>query len=148
MAGRASERGFTLIEVMLSVSLLGMIAAITLPIFNSFLQRNDIDIAAQQVASSVRRAQAYSRAMNYDSAWSVEVQSSAITLFKGTVFGSRDTSYDEVVSLPGSITAGGLGEVQFSKFLAAPNTTGNITLTSNSGDTRTVTINAEGAVSY
>ena len=102
----------------------------------------------QQVASTLRRAQTYARGVNGDSVWSVEVQPSAVTLFKGATFASRDTSFDEVISLPGTLTASGLAEVQFAKFSAAPNTAGAITLTTNTGEVKTVTLNAKGMVEY
>src|SRR5882672_11100173 len=121
------DGGFTLVEMLLSVVIIGMLTGLSLPVYESFVRRNDLDLAAQNLAFALRRAETYARAVNYDSPWSVEIQSSSITLFQGTAFGSRNTAYDESVSIPGSITPSGLGEVQFAKFSATPNTTGNIT---------------------
>jgi prepilin-type N-terminal cleavage/methylation domain-containing protein len=140
--------GFTLIEVLLSVSIIGLLVGLSLPVYESFVRRNDLDLTTQVVAATLRRAQTYARAVNGDSAWSVEIQGSGVTLFRGTSFGSRDTSYDEVASIPGSITPGGLGEIQFAKLSAAPNVTGNITLASTTNDTRTISINAKSMVDY
>lgn len=141
------QRGFTLVEVLLSIVIIGILVGMSVPLYQSFLGRNDLDITTQQVVGALRRAQTYARGMNGDSAWSVEVQSSAVTLYKGTDFAARDTSYDEVITMPGVISASGLS-VQFSKLDAAPNATGNITLTTNIGETRTVTLNAQGMVNY
>ena len=145
---KRNEDGFSLIEMLLSVMIIGMITAVSVPLYNSFLARNDLDITSQQIAESFRRAQIYARGVQGDSAWSVEVQTSAVTLFKGTVFASRDTSYDETITLPGRVTASGLGEVRFAILTGLPNTTGTVTLTSNASETKTVTINAEGMVNY
>jgi len=142
------QGGFTLVELLLSVVIIGMLTGLSLPVYESFARRNDLDITSQNVAMALRRAATYARASNYDSAWSVEVQASSIILFRGTVFASRNTVYDETVSIPGSIIPAGLGEVQFAKFSAAPNTTGIITLTSTTNDVRTITVNAKGAVTY
>lgn len=141
------QHGFTLLEVLLSVTIIATLAGVSLPIYNSFAVRNDLDLTTQQVVNTLRRAQTYARGMEEDSAWSVEVQASAVTLFKGTNFAARDTSDDEVVAL-GSASASGLGEVQFAKLTAAPNATGTITITSNANETRTITINAKGVVNY
>jgi prepilin-type N-terminal cleavage/methylation domain-containing protein len=142
------EAGFTLVELLLSVVIIGLLTGLSLPVYESFVRRNDLDLAGQNLAMALRRAETYARASNYDSAWSVEIQTSGITLFQGVTFASRNTAYDETVTIPGSITPSGLGEIQFTKFSAAPNTTGTITLTSSTNDTRTVTINAKGAVNY
>ena len=142
------EGGFTLVELLLSVVIIGLLVGVTAPLYNSFLRQNDLDITLQQVAHTLRRAQTYARGVNGDSVWSVAVQSDAITLFKGTTFASRDTSFDEVISLPATITASGLSEVQFSKVTAAPNTTGTVNLTTTAGEVKTVTLNAKGMVEY
>lgn len=144
----AGQRGFSLIEMVLSVAIIGLLTGITLPVYQSFLTRNDLDITSQQVAETFRRAQVYARGSKSDSVWSVEVQSSAVTLFKGTSFGSRDTAFDEVISLPANITASGTSEVQFAVLTALPNTAASVTLTTNVSDTKTITVNAEGMVDY
>ena len=140
--------GFTLIELLLSVAIIGLLTGLSLPVYESFVRRNDLDLAGQNLTLALRRAATYARAVNYDTAWSVRVQPSSIVLFQGTTFATRNTVFDETIPSPGSITPSGLGEVQFSKFNALPNTTGSVTLTSTTNDVRTVTINAKGMVTY
>jgi prepilin-type N-terminal cleavage/methylation domain-containing protein len=143
------ERGFTLLEMLLSITIIGIMVGLSTPVYRSFLIRNDVDITLQSMANAIRRAQTYARGVSGDSVWSIEVQASTITLFKGTVFASRDTNYDEVVSIPDNVTASGLSEVQFTKFTGKPNTSGNIVLTTTTtGETKTLTINTEGMVNY
>ena len=143
-----NNRGFTLIEALLSVSIVGIIAGLSIPVYQSFLVRNDLSNTVEGVASSVRRANTYARSVKDDSIWGIKVQNSVITLFKGTSFASRDTAYDETVNLPGTLAASGLDEVTFAKLSGTPSTTGTITVTATSNDTRTVMINAEGMVAY
>jgi prepilin-type N-terminal cleavage/methylation domain-containing protein len=145
---KAAAAGFTLLEVLLCVAILGALMGLSIPVYESFTRRNDLDLTTQSLAAALRRAETYARLQNGDSDWSVEIQSSAVTLFKGTNFAGRNTNFDEVLSVPGTITPSGLTEVQFSRFTAAPNTTGSITLTSTTSDTRTVTLNAKGTVDY
>src|SRR3978361_2399034 len=102
MSGK-TEAGFTLVEVLLSVVIIAMLTGLSLPVYESFVRRNDLDLASQNLAMALRRAETYARASNYDNAWSVEVQTSNIILFQGTTFASRNTSYDETISIPGSI---------------------------------------------
>ncbi len=141
-----SAAGFTLLEVLLSVVIIGLLTGLASPVYESFAQRNDLAITTQTIASLLRRAETYARAVNTDNVWSVEIQPSGATLFQGTSFASRNMAYDEIVAIPASMTPGGLGEVQFAKVTALPNTTGSITLTSTTGDTRTITVNAKGMV--
>lgn len=142
------SRGFTLIELMLSLVIIGILVGLSLPIYQSFSNRNDMDIAAEQTAEALRRAQTYARGMKNDSAWSVEIQSAQAILFRGTNFAGRDTAYDESITFSGGTTASGLAEVQFAKLTAQPNTTGTITLTNENNETRTVTVNEHGMVDY
>ncbi len=143
-----NARGFTLIEMMLSVSIIGLITGLSLPIYQSFTNRNDLDITALSLASAMRRAQTYARGMNGDSDWGVSIQTGSIILFKGTVFASRDTTYDEAITVSPTTVVSGLSLVTFSKFSGATSTTGTVTLTSINNETRTVNINAKGMVTY
>ncbi|HEV7453919.1 MAG TPA: type II secretion system protein [Candidatus Saccharimonadales bacterium] len=142
------EGGFTLLEVLLSVSIISLLAGLSVPVYDAFVRRNDLDLTTQTVAATLRRAQTYARSGDYDTAWSVEIQAATVTLFQGTNFGGRNTNYDEPVSIPASITPSGLGEVQFAKFTSAPNTTGNIILTSTANAAKTISINGKGSVDY
>lgn len=144
----AHESGFTLVELLLSIAIITILTGVSLPVYESFVRRNDLDLTTQSIAFMLRRAETYARAVNRDSVWSVEMQASTVTLFQGTVFASRNTAYDETLSVPGSVTLGGLAEVQFAKVTAIPNTTGSITLASTTNDTRTITVNAKGMVDY
>jgi prepilin-type N-terminal cleavage/methylation domain-containing protein len=142
------EHGFTLMEMLLSITIIGLLAGLSVPVYESFVRRNDLDLTAQQLAASVRRASTYARSVRQDDAWGVRVQSSTVTLFKGTNFATRNTAFDETFSIPASVTPSGLTEVQFTKLHAAPTTTGNITLTSNTNSTKVITINAKATVDY
>lgn len=143
-----NRQGFTLLEVMLSVAIITLLTGLSLPVYDSFARKNDLDVTAQQLAASLRRAETYARSVNRDSVWSVNIQPTAVTLFQGTNFATRNQAYDEQFPMPTSITPSGLGEIQFAKLSATPNTSGTITLTGQGGNTKTVTINAKGMVEY
>lgn len=142
------SKGFTLIEVLLSVATIGIIAGISIPIYQSFQVRNDLDIATVEIAQSARRAQVLSQAVDGDTSWGIKIQSASLIVFKGTSYATRDITFDEVFEVPTSITPSGISEIVFTKFTGLPQTTGTITLTSNTNETRNITINAKGMVSY
>jgi prepilin-type N-terminal cleavage/methylation domain-containing protein len=51
-----SDRGFTLIEVMVVVALIGILAAIGLPVLTESTNRNAVWTASEQIGSQIRQA--------------------------------------------------------------------------------------------
>ena len=142
------QRGFTLLETLLSIAALGIIAGISIPLYQSFRVRNDVDIAAVTITQSLRRAQVLARASSGDAHWGVAIATSSITLYKGPSYAGRDTSYDEMFDLPASITPSGLTEITFTKFTGLPESAGTTTLTSSTNEVRTISLNEQGTVNY
>lgn len=142
------QEGFTLTEMLLSVAILTVLIGLSLPVYQSFMRQNDLDLSAQTVSGMLRRAETYARANNFDSTWGVAVQSGTATLYRGASFAGRNAAYDETFDIPDTISSSGLNDIQFAKLTAAPNTAGTITLTSTTNSTRTITINAKGMVDF
>ncbi len=140
--------GFTLIEVLLSVAVIAVLAGISAPVFTRLATKNDLDTAFVSLAQTWRRGQELSMANDGDIVWGVKVAAGSITLFKGTSFASRDTNYDEVFSMPLTISvSGAVTEITFNKLTGTPSATGTVSLTSFD-DTTTLTINSKGTVSF
>lgn len=142
-----ANEGFTLLEILLSVAAMTILSGLSIPVFRTMLTKNDLDIATVTTAQTLRRAQILSQAVAGDTSWGVKVQSGSITLFKGTSYAARDSSFDEVFDVPGSITTSGTSEIVFTKFSGDPQTTGTISLSTDS-DSSNVVINGKGMVSY
>ena len=142
------QGGFTFIEILLVVALIGITAGISIPVYQSFQTRNDLDISSITIAQTLRRAQLLSQAVDGDISWGVKVAVGNITLFKGENFFARDTEFDEVFSMPTSISVLGLEEIVFEKFTGEPQNTGTTTLTSVNNETRSINISSKGTVSY
>jgi len=140
--------GFTLLEILLSIAATVIIAGIAAPVYQSFQVRNDLDIAAVEIAQTLRRAQSLSQAVDGDISWGVFVQSGSITLFKGISYAARDINFDEVFEVPASIAPSGVSEIVFAKFSGLPQSNGTIILNSNTNETRNIFINQKGMVSY
>lgn len=140
--------GFTLIEVLLSISIIAIISGISIPIYQSFQTRNDLDITATTVSHALHRGQVLARASDGDTNWGIYITLGNITVYKGASYAGRDSSYDEIFEPPGNMSFSGIDEVNFDKFSGTPQQTGTITLTSTANETRNITINTEGMVSY
>lgn len=144
---RSIRRGFTLVELLLSITTIGILSAITAPIWSRVQTKNDLDVSMVTLVHSLRRAQALSVASEGDSLWGVETLSGSITIFKGSSYLGRDANYDEIYSMPTVIGISGPTEITFSKLLGAPSTTGTVTLTDGE-DSANIVINSKGMVSF
>lgn len=141
-------QGFSTIEVALSFALLAMIFAMTMPMYRTFMIRNDLDIAVTTLVQDYRRAQILSQVADGDSGWGVHVGTGSILIYKGVNYVTRDIPYDEETVIPSSISISGISSVTFGKQTGIPNTVGTTTFTSINNETRNVTINQKGMVDY
>ena len=142
-----TRNGFTLIEILLSLSILAIFISVGIPIYQSLQNTNDLDVAENIALQSFRRAQSLSRAVDSDSTWGTKIQNGSVTIFKGASFSARATDFDEVFEISTLIIPTGVTEIVYSKFDGFPNTTGTLTLTSNN-EVRTIVINQNGTLSY
>ena len=143
-----SNKGFTLMEVLLAMVVVTILAGFSIPVYRYFQTQNDLNIVRDEIVHSFRRAQILSQAMEDDISWGVDVRVGQITLFKGTSYASRDGNFDEVYDFSNNISFSGLGEIVFEKFTGEPNVTGSVTATSVLGDSVVVTVNGKGMVEY
>jgi len=142
--------GFTLIEVLLVVALIGLLAGVGLPVFSYIQSKNNLDITGYSLAQALRRAQMLAQNGESEADWGVHIDpaSKVITLFQGTNFASRSTEYDETVALAGSLDVSGLNEIVFNAVSGEPALAGTVNLGMADGSTMQITINAKGAVLY
>lgn len=139
--------GFTLIEVLLVVSIMAVASLIVVPISIDYQQRNDLDTSQITFAQSIRRAQQISMSGEGDSAWGVNAISGEIIIFKGNTYATRDVTYDENYDISLGVTLSGQLEYDFAKITGLPAQTGTAIFTDNSYQ-KQVVVNAKGIVNY
>lgn len=137
--------GVTFIELIMIVAFVSIIGATAIPIGSGFLVRNHLRNKTSELVSSLRTAQLNSLSGKENSQWGVNIESNSMVLFKGSSFIGRDQSFDELFTIPASITITPV-EVVFDKVTGNPNTAATITIQSNANDIRTVAINQVGVV--
>lgn len=137
-----------MVEMALSLTLLSMITGMIVPMYRTFMVRNDLDIATFTLVQNLRRAQSLSQSSDGDMTWGMHVGVGSILVFKGANYVLRDSSFDENTSIPSTIVPAGPTEIVFSKGTGLPTATGTFTLTSQFNETRTITINEKGMVDY
>ncbi|MFA6520909.1 MAG: type II secretion system protein [Candidatus Gracilibacteria bacterium] len=142
------KKGFTLQEMLLVIALMAIMAVISVPIYQSFQVKNDVDLVVNAVASTARRAQVLSQGSSEDSSWGIKLTSTAVILFKGAAYAARDVNFDETFDVPVTITGSGTTEFVFAKFTGFPLAAGTATLTTSTNEIRNIAINSYGTVSY
>lgn len=132
------RRGFTALELLLTVSILISVLAFAIPTYREYQVRNDLLTATDQVSQALGRAQLRAQAGEQGKAWGYSV--SERTLFGGDSFATRDPFYDEIYPIPQTIGTSGLNEVTFTRLTGIASATGTIVLTSLLGEERDVHI--------
>lgn len=142
------NKGFTLIEMLLVVALIALLGLVSVPVYMTVQNRNDLDLQKSILVQSLRRAEVLSSSMKEDSAWGVYIDGSKMVIFKGSSYSFRDSAFDEEFLIPASVSVEGIKEVVFEKLTGEPNPTGDITLISNINESRIISINEKGSINY
>ncbi len=131
--------GYSLIEVLLTIGVIGVVAGLSVPIYRTYQIRNDLNLATEQTIQGLSRAKLLAQNAARDSAWGFYVPSG--TLYKGKNYLTRDAAFDEVYPMPSTITiSGSILQVAYAKLEGTPDGTGSIVLTALDGEQRTITI--------
>ncbi|MBT4277760.1 prepilin-type N-terminal cleavage/methylation domain-containing protein [Candidatus Falkowbacteria bacterium] len=144
----STTKGFTLLEILLVVAIIVIIAGFSMPVLQSFQNRNDLDIATNIFVQSLRRSQVLSRSAEEDSSWGTYIQAGNITIFQGSTYAGRDSDFDEVFEISSSINLSGDQEIIFGKVTGTISSSKSTILTSLNNDSRTIDINVKGMISY
>ncbi|HYJ19006.1 MAG TPA: GspH/FimT family pseudopilin [Burkholderiales bacterium] len=105
-----SMRGFTLIEIMIGLVILGLLMALGLPSFFTFLQNTQVRNAADSIQNGLQVARAEAIRRNTlvsftiagpDSTWSVDVNDPALNIEQHS--GSEGAANAQVAISPGSL---------------------------------------------
>ncbi len=133
-----NRRAFGLIEVLIVVGILGAVTTLSIPLYNEYQIRSDLELATQQTTQGLDRAKLLSQSAERDSAWGFYVPSG--TLYKGNSYADRDTAFDEVFTMPSTIAVSGLFDVAFSKVKGTPGAIGSIVLRALNNDERVIQV--------
>ncbi len=133
--------GFTIIEMMMVLGIIGVISGVTVPLYREYQVRNDLNLATEQATQGLARARLLSQSAQNDAGWGFYVP--AGVLYKGASYATRDASFDERYPMPSTITITGLFDVAYTKVKGQPSSTGSITLTAIDSEQRTILIDVQ-----
>lgn len=140
-------RGFTLVELLVVLAILGVLSAMAIGIFGNLVPESQLRLQADGVVTLLRGAQAKSIDGYADDVWGVHLTNTQATQFKGSSYLSRDVAYDEVLAFSEPLTVSGLSEIVFEGRTGKTTNTGTITLISSVvNESIVLTINASGRV--
>ncbi len=143
-----SHHGFTLLELILAFSILTIMTAVSYPLYQGMQTQRDVDATAELSVLALRRAHTLSQGSLHDTQWGVRFEQGMIIIFKGTSYSTRDSSYDDVITISSSILISGLNEFVFQKLTGEPLVSGALILTPPTNDAHTITITPQGAILF
>ena len=129
--------GVTLVELLIVISVLIILAVMTIQAFGLFQKESDLNNSAQELINALRVAQNKTLASEGASQYGVYFNNSTspcqYAIFKGSSYAQRDASFDEIHKLPKSaefygINLGGGSEVVFDRVIGSTNQSGNLSI--------------------
>lgn len=141
-------RGFSLLEILLTMALISLLMAVAVPAYQSVQTENDVSLAVATVTGALRQASASARAVNGGTSWGVAFSTSSLTLFKGPSFVGRDSAADELFSISKSLRFSGVSEIVFAPVTGFPAAPATSTIITNNQKTRDIVITSFGTLAY
>lgn len=139
-----ARKGFTAVEMLLTLGVVAITAGMSVPLYRTYQLRSDLDTAVEQARHALERAQVLARAGQNDSMWGYAA--SEAILFQGEAFGIREPSADELYILPATVRVSGLSEVVFQRVTGEPLTSGEMIYESTGGERYIITIVPDGSL--
>jgi type II secretion system protein H len=148
---RHREAGFSLIELIVVIAMIGIVAALATPQFMSYWRTSTTTAGASELATAINRARQLAIAGNQN--YCAEVAGTAVRYRQnsnaactaGTIWTGTGTGATGLVTLSNNIRVSG-GPVVFTS-LGAAALAGTFTVTNPNGGTRNVVVAASGRVS-
>ena len=150
------QRGFTLVEILVVVGIIGLFLGLSLVQLRSFQQVSYLENTGREVIAALRLAQsrtlASEGALQHGVHFDTTTTPHQYTLFQGSSYGARDSAKDEITVLQKTIeisviSLGGGDEVVFLRLTGQAGAQGTITFRkiADPTNTKTVSILSSGA---
>lgn len=146
------KTGFTLIEMLIVIGIMGFLAVALFVTFNFFQGAKTVDAAADEIMQTLRLAQSKTLSSEGDSSFGVYFESDKFTLFRGIVFDpSAPDNETHVLNKVLIISAINLGasSIVFDRLTGTVPVSGSLTveLVADAGVNKTIFIDTSGTIS-
>ncbi len=118
--------GFTLVELLIVLALLGLFLALTIPFGTEFYREHVLQEQTAMLANNLKTVQSYAQSGKNDSSWGVRFEpgdqgcTNCYVLFQGDTYSERDEAHDKVYNLASGVVAEGVVEITFEKRSGKP----------------------------
>lgn len=143
-------RGFTLLELLISVAVIGIVSVLATSGFSSFRESVQLNEVQSQILGILRDARNRTLSSEKNTQYGVHFESTKVVLFSGSYY-NPSASSNEIHTLPAlvrisSINFGGDVDVVFARLTGAASVFGTTTIEiiNNSAKARTITIISSG----
>ena len=158
---QSGDRGFSLVEVLIMVGVVGVLSVMVSPYLADTLTRKDARIYAEEAMDALREAQSSVMSGRDNARWGVHFEETRFALFSGASYVDGDpgnivhelSGQTRIVSVslsPGGSCAVDTGvgncDVHFVNSRGTPTEAGSIVVTADDGATWTVTLNDQGMI--
>lgn len=136
------KKGFTIVELILVITLITMLFAISTPFFVGLNNRNDVNLTYNYLESSIRRSNQLAKSQYMNQNWGLYIDNinNKLIIYKGDDYLSRDISQDEEILVPDGISFQTDQDINFEQ-LSGDLSTSNIIITiSKNGYTKDLNI--------
>lgn len=146
-----TARGFTLVEVLVVVAMMGILALLSAPILSSNTQRDLLRDAATRVADLLNEARSSATAGRNASPYGVHFETTQAVLFEGATYvpahpDNLTYAFEGDAAIQTVTITGGGSDIHFADHRGIPTESGTIVLADGAGNTRTITVNAAGMI--
>jgi prepilin-type N-terminal cleavage/methylation domain-containing protein len=147
------NKGYTLLEIMIAVTIMVLLSGILFGVFVSLNNRQSLDSNTEMVKSVLERAQSMTLSSEGDTQYGVHLETSQVVLFKGTTYSASDpaniaTTLDPRIAMSNIVLNGGGSDVIFNRLTGTTNQFGTTTLSLVASTTtqRKVIVSATGNI--
>lgn len=147
------QYGFTIVEILIGLAILGIISAITFASFSGLNSANALHASVGLVASNIEQARSLTLASHQGEQYGVHLGTTSITMFTGAHYGASDADnvtidIDRHVEISNVTLSGGGSDILFQRLTGATHQSGTITLSlkDDSSSTKIITIDATGII--
>jgi len=147
----SDHRGFSAVELIIIIAITIILAAMAAPVYGNLQSSTQLNEESAQVVQILRIARERSASGFNNARHGVKLEAGKYILYQGPSYTSRNSDYDKNITLNNNLNlvwvlSGGSSEINFSKYIGIPNSTGTINLGHSVKGNKNITINDFGLV--